>query len=74
MLVSLEEKLAVDLIGNNHPAVADDNLPHAGDFFFCPDPADGVMRVAEDDRLDAVGTRLHADVGGKFSLQGRHSP
>ena len=53
MPVTFIKDFAVDFIGNNDSAVADDNLTHTGGFCFGPEAADGVLRIAENNGFGA---------------------
>ena len=69
VLVTFVKDFAVDFIGNDDAAVADDNLTRTGGFCFSPKAADGVLRIAENNRLGAaVG---HTGTGSrlKFTFQ-----
>ena len=60
MLVTVQHQIGVDLVGDDLYPVADADITHGLQFFRGPDPAHGVVGVAEDEVLGVLGLLLKA--------------
>ena len=62
MLVTVQHQIGVDLVGDDLYPVADADITHGLQFFRGPDPAHGVVGVAEDEVLGVLGLLLKVGV------------
>ena len=69
MLIAFIQDFAVHLIRDNHGAAADDDLSQACELIPLPQPADGILRVAEDDGLDSAGSGPIPTLGWNLAFQ-----